>query len=409
MKKRGTPVYKILDEVVPKWKEKEKLVNIGLDVAQSKAPKKLADLFSSPTPCLLLQSVIRSLLRSIRSSMKNWSLQIQIDIAISIIGCAMFLLKAWRASSFGAYGYLNFTKAGFLEHSKNFNSEDMQTRMEGKNCIVTGANSGIGFETAHGLASRGACVYMVCRNKERGEAAVSKIQSMTGNRTVYLEICDLSSIGAIKSFASEFSSKDLPIHVLVNNAGVLENERVATSEGFEMNFAVNVLGTYAMTESMLPLLEKAAPDARVITVSSGGMYTEPLTEDLQFSDGKFDGPAQYARNKRVQVALTEKWAELYKDRGVGFYSMHPGWADTPGVAKSLPGFSKSLSGKLRTSEEGADTVIWLALQPKERLVSGAFYFDRTEARKHLPFGATGDSHVHVDSIFNKLRSFASVP
>ncbi|XP_018848102.2 dehydrogenase/reductase SDR family member 12 [Juglans regia] len=334
------------------------------------------------------------------------TLQFQSHLSIGLL--TMFLLKTWRSTAFGIFGYLNFTKAGYVEHSKNFKPEDMEARMNGKNCIVTGANSGIGYATAEGLASRGATVFMLCRNKERGEAALSKIQSATGNTNVHLEVCDLSSISDIKSFASRFSSNDVPIHILVNNAGVLENKRVTTSEGFELSFAVNVLGTYAITELMLPLLEKAAPDARVITVSSGGMYTSPLTKDLQFSDSNFNGVEQYARNKRVQVALTEKWAEIYKNKGIGFYSMHPGWADTPGVAMSLPTFSKSLSGKLRTSEEGADTVLWLAVQPKEKLVPGAFYFDRAEATKHLLFAATGGSHSIIDSIVDHLRSMSNL-
>ncbi|KAK1555670.1 hypothetical protein Q3G72_029762 [Acer saccharum] len=321
----------------------------------------------------------------------------------------MFLIKTWRQTAFGAFGYLNFTKNGFIEHSKNFKPEDMQACIEGKNCIVTGANSGIGYATAEGLASRGATVYMVCRSKERGEAALSAIRSKTGNQNVHLEVCDISSVNEIKSFASRISSNDMPVHILVNNAGLLENKRVTTSEGFELNFAVNVLGTYAMTELMLPLLEKAAPDARVITVSSGGMYTVPLTTDLQFSNEKFDGVEQYARNKRVQVALTEKWAEMYKNKGIGFYTMHPGWAETPGVATSLPSFNERFAGKLRTSEEGADTIIWLALQPKEKLVSGAFYFDRAEAAKHLKFSATAGSHSKIDSIVNSLRSMAALP
>lgn len=285
----------------------------------------------------------------------------------------------------------------------------MQVRLDGKNCIVTGANSGIGFATAEGLAVRGASIYMVCRSKERGETALSQIQSKTGNQKVYLEVCDLSSVSEIKLLAAKFTSKDLPVHVLVNNAGILEHKRITTPEGFELNFAVNVLGTFTLTELMLPLLEKAAPDARVITVSSGGMYTAPLTTDLQFSEGKFDGMAQYGRNKRVQVALTEKWAEMYKHKGIGFYSMHPGWAETPGVAKSLPGFSQKFSGNLRTSEEGADTVIWLALQPKEKLVSGGFNFDRAEAPKHLPVTATKGSHVLMDSIYDTLHSISGIP
>lgn len=294
------------------------------------------------------------------------------------------------------------------EHSKKFRPEDMEVQIEGKNCIVTGANSGIGYATAEGLASRGATVYIVCRNKERGEAALSKIQAATGNKNVFLEVCDISSTRDVKSFFTNFSSKDKPVHILVNNAGLLENNRLITSEGFEMNFAVNVLGTYTVTELMLPFLEKAAPDARVINVASGGMYTAPLTDDLQFSGDKFDGVEQYARNKRVLVALTEKWADKYKDKGVGFYSMHPGWAETPGVATSLPRFSKTLSGNLRTIEEGADTIIWLALQPTEKLVSGGFYFDRAEAPKHLPFAATKSSHVAIDSIVDRLHSFSNI-
>ncbi|KAK2982319.1 hypothetical protein RJ640_029728, partial [Escallonia rubra] len=108
------------------------------------------------------------------------------------------------------------------------------------------------------------------------------------------------------------------------------------------------------------------------------------------------------------VALTEKWAEIYNNKGIGFYSMHPGWAETPGVAKSLPSFSKSFSGKLRSSEEGADTIIWLALQAKEKLASGSFYFDRAEAPKHLTFAATRDSHAAINSIVDSLRSLSAL-
>lgn len=321
----------------------------------------------------------------------------------------MFLQRAWRLFTFGHYGFTQFTKSGFQEHSKKFNAEDMQIAMDGKNCLVTGANSGIGFDAAMGLASRGATVHIVCRNKEKGEAALSKIQSTTGNQNIHLQICDLSSITEVKSFASRFSTENRQLHVLVNNAGLLESNRVTTSEGLELNFAVNVAATYSLTELLMPVLEKVAPYARVITVSSGGMYTTPLTKDLQYSEQKFNGAMQYARNKRVQVALTEKWAQIYQDKGVGFYSMHPGWAETPGVAKSLSGFYEKLSGKLRTSAEGADTIVWLALQPKERLVSGAFYFDRAEAPKHLALAGTSCSHSLIDAIVEDLRSICGLP
>ncbi|BAH93606.1 Os06g0590301 [Oryza sativa Japonica Group] len=130
----------------------------------------------------------------------------------------MFIQKAWRTAAFGVYGFTQFTKSGFVEHAKKFREEDMQIRLDGKNCLVTGANSGIGFATAEGLASRGATVYMLCRNKERGETALSQIRSKTGNMNVHLEICDLSSISEVKSFATKFSSTDKPLHVLVSFA-----------------------------------------------------------------------------------------------------------------------------------------------------------------------------------------------
>ncbi|KAF8024995.1 hypothetical protein BT93_F1985 [Corymbia citriodora subsp. variegata] len=111
-------------------------------------------------------------------------------------------------------------------------------------------------------------------------------------------------------------------------------------------------------------------------------------------------------SKQESSVLTGKWAEVHKERGIGFYLMHPGWAETLGVAKSLPGFSKLLSGKLRTKEEGANEIIWLALQMKDKLVFGAFYFDRAQAPKCLMFAATGGSHTHIDSIIGKLRSLS---
>lgn len=280
--------------------------------------------------------------------------------------------------------------------------------MSGKNCIVTGSNSGIGFATAKALASRGASVYMVCRNKERGVKAVSEIKSNTGNESVYLEVCDLSSLKQVKDFAARFTASNLPLHVLVNNAGLMEHERKTTADGLELNFAVNVASVYVMTNLLLSALEKAAPDARVITVSSGGMYTVPLLSDLQFDEGSFDGVAQYARNKRVQVALTEKWAEEYGPKGIRFYAMHPGWADTPAVAKSLPKFKQMFENKLRTSEQGADTVVWLALQPNHKLQSGGFFFDRAEARKHLPGCGTTYSPAQIDSIVASIRSLCSM-
>ncbi|KAF5780638.1 putative NAD(P)-binding domain superfamily [Helianthus annuus] len=147
-------------------------------------------------------------------------------------------------------------------------------------------------------------VYMVCQNKARGEEAVSKIQSSTSNQTK----CSLG--GTVFGFFFIFM---VPTH----------------RKEYEMNFAVNVLGTYGMTELLLPLLEKSQPYACVITVASGRMYTTPLTTDVMIL-------AQVS-----MVALTEKWAQKYADKGIGFYVIHLGWVAMAGVAMSLSSFSKS--------------------------------------------------------------------
>jgi len=143
-----------------------------------------------------------------------------------------------------------------------------------------------------------------------------------------------------------------------------------------------------------------------------GCRTAGLVSPARISPASRFRPSEqgkYARNKRIQVALTEWWAEKYNNKGVGFYSMHPGWADTPGVAKGLPGFSEKLSGNLRSNDEGADTVLWLALQPKEKLSPGAFYFDRAVAPKHLKFAGTMSSHSQINSIVDSIRSICGLP
>ncbi|CAM6122827.1 unnamed protein product [Calypogeia fissa] len=322
----------------------------------------------------------------------------------------MVLIEAYRAAAFLSYGSLNFTRSAFLKHAKKFNEGETQTDMTGKNCIITGANQGIGYATAEALASRGANVYLVCRSQAKGEKALSDIKAKTDNQNVSLEVCDLSSMQQIKDLASKYASTDQPLHVLVNNAGLMENERVTTAEGLEMNFAVNVAGVYALTELLIPALEKAAPEARVITVSSGGMYTQPLSTYLQYEDQKkMDGTSQYARNKRVQVAMAEHWTEVYGPKGIGFYTMHPGWADTAALAQSMPGFRDRTKGLLRTVDQGADTIVWLAQQSNSQLQPAGFYFDRVNSSKHLAGFQTSYSPDQVIPLVSAIRALCGLP
>jgi dehydrogenase/reductase SDR family member 12 len=160
-------------------------------------------------------------------------------------------------------------------------------------------------------------------------------------------------------------------------------ERSRTDEGIELGFATNVLGPFLLTNLLLPVL-RAASDGRVINVSSGGMYTERLdAADLELDRRDYDPPSFYAHSKRCEVILTELWAEREPpESNVSFHSMHPGWADTPGVETSLPRFHKVLGPFLRDPAEGADTIAWLAGTDRTRIGSGRFWHDRESRPTH---------------------------
>jgi NAD(P)-dependent dehydrogenase (short-subunit alcohol dehydrogenase family) len=254
--------------------------------------------------------------------------------------------------------------------------------MDGKVALVTGATSGLGLAAASGMARLGARVRLLVRNAERGEKARAEVVERTGNDDVAVALCDLSSLADIRRFAAEFTERETRLDVLVNNAGVLPPERTTTGEGLELTFATNVAGPFLLTKLLLPLLRSSAP-ARVIDVTSGGMYTRRLdVDELQSEHGEFSGTTAYARTKRAEVVLAELWAERLAGTGVVVHSMHPGWADTPGLEASLPGFHKLLKPILRSAEQGADTIVWLAAAPEPGRTSGGLWHDRRERATH---------------------------
>ena len=153
--------------------------------------------------------------------------------------------------------------------------------MEGKNCVITGANSGIGKATAIALAKEGATIILVCRDKERGEKAKKEIVELTNNKNVELFLCDLSSQEDIRKLVSEFKGKYQSLHVLINNAGVMISKRILSDDGLEMNFAVNHLAPFLLTNLLLDILKKSAP-SRIINLSSG-LHKRGKMDDLQSS------------------------------------------------------------------------------------------------------------------------------
>jgi NAD(P)-dependent dehydrogenase (short-subunit alcohol dehydrogenase family) len=249
-------------------------------------------------------------------------------------------------------------------------------QMEGRTVLVTGATAGIGRAAAQRFAALGARTLLLARDAGRAAAAREQIVAATGNPDVDVVLADLSSPASVRGAVARITAQEAALHVLVNNAGVMSPERRLSADGIELTFATNVLGTFALTEGLRPLLVRSAP-ARIITVSSGGMYGQKLRlDDLQTERTEYAPAAVYARTKRAQVVLTQTWAAALAGSGVTVHAMHPGWADTPGVRDSLPRFHRLMGPALRTPEQGADTIVWLGAAAEPARSTGRFWHDR---------------------------------
>ncbi len=300
----------------------------------------------------------------------------------------------------------SFDRTGFRIHRLAFEAQDLDVDLSDKRCLISGANSGIGYETALALADLGAEVVLLCRNRERGEQAAQQIREQTGNARVFLELLDVSNLDSVRAAAARVSSG--PVDVLIHNAGVLPDERFETDDGIELTLATHLVGPFLLTRLLQGNLEKS-PDGRVIWVSSGGMYTRRLNlEDPNWSERDYDGVVAYAETKRAQVVLSELWAEALRGSSVVVNAMHPGWADTPSVKSSLPRFHRLTRNILRTPAEGADTVVWLAARLRARQSTGCFFFDREERRTHLlPF--TRESEADRRALWELCERLSAEP
>jgi dehydrogenase/reductase SDR family protein 12 len=275
----------------------------------------------------------------------------------------------------------SFDRSGFLRHEREFHPADLEVDLHGRVCLVTGANSGIGFETSLALAERGASVWLLCRNRERGDAAAREIRGRTGSRRVRSVALDVSDLADVERFVAQFGARK--VDVLVHNAGVLPPQRIESAQGHEITLATHVLGPSLLTRLLVPKLSRSE-DPRVVFVSSGGMYPKKLTlDDVEWRSRSYDGVAAYAQTKRMQVVLAELLAKRLTAQGIKVNSMHPGWADTPAVQSSLPRFWRLMKNRLRTPAQGADTVIWLACSPAASRETGGFWFDRARRSPYL--------------------------
>ena len=237
--------------------------------------------------------------------------------------------------------------------------------LAGRTALVTGASSGLGIATSAAFARLGAAVHLVVRDTAKGARVAAGIDG-----DVRVSRCDVSDLDDVRRFTETAGAVD----VLVHNAGVLPSGRTTTPQGHETTLATHVLGPLLMTELLQPL-------ERVVFVSSGGMYAQRLPlADPEYTEGTYRGAAAYARTKRIQVALLPLLATRWPATVVA--GTHPGWADTPGIAGSLPGFHRLTRPFLRDPDEGADTTAWVAAT-RPTPASGLFWHDRRPRDPHL--------------------------
>jgi dehydrogenase/reductase SDR family protein 12 len=271
----------------------------------------------------------------------------------------------------------SFTRTGYAIRRRLFRWDDPSAwSLAGRTVVITGPTSGLGREAARSMAGMGARLVLVGRDPTRLDQTRAALSEETGNHEIVTAVADMASLASVRAAADGILAREPRIDVLVDNAGAMFAERGVTTEGFERTFATTVLGPFVMLARLAPRLA-ASPDGRVVSVTSGGMYTQSLPlDDLMFEDGAYDGARAYARAKRAQVALMREWSRRLRGRGVAVNAMHPGWADTPGLAASLPAFRDRLGGRLRTPAEGVDTLLWLAAAPEGRAVTGRLFLDR---------------------------------
>lgn len=257
------------------------------------------------------------------------------------------------------------------------------TDLAGRTAIITGGNSGIGLETAVALASQGAHVVIAVRNAAKGAAAVADIAARSGNDTVEQMPLDLASIASIRSFAAAWLERDEPLHVLLNNAGLLMRARTTTADGFETTFGVNHLGHFLLTALLHDALVATGEGARVVTVSSGahrGARRGLDFDDLMWERRRYSGfgMGAYSASKLANVMFTRALARRLEGTGVTANALHPGFVGSNFAREGDGGRLGDVTMRLvrpfaLSPAKGALTSIHLASSPLVAGVTGEYF------------------------------------
>jgi dehydrogenase/reductase SDR family protein 12 len=271
----------------------------------------------------------------------------------------------------------SFSSIGFTVRDRLFRWQaPAPDALVGRTVLITGPTSGLGRVAAERFASHGARLILVGRNADKLEAVRADLSALGAADRTRIVVADMGSLASVRAAVDDLVATETTLDVIVDNAGAIFAERVIGPDGIESTWATMVVGPFVLVSGLMPLLRRS-DDARVIAVTSGGQYTQSLDlDDLEGSRQPYSGPRAYARAKRAQVALVREWDRRLGRSGVTVDAMHPGWADTPGLAASLPAFSRLMGPILRTASQGIDTLIWLATAPNPGTRGGQLYLDR---------------------------------
>lgn len=258
------------------------------------------------------------------------------------------------------------------------------TRIDGKVVVITGANVGIGKETAIDLARRGGKIYIACRDEKRGGDALIDIRKESRSEDVHFLQLDLASLASVREFSKKFHQLESKLHILINNAGIMGCPRTLTKDGFEMQFGTNHLGHFLLTNLLLDLLKAAAP-SRIVVVSALLHKRGEIKKDDLMGEISYGRQAAYCHSKLANNLFSHELARKLKGTGVTSNSLHPGVINTElgrhffseGILKTL--VKSTTSCFLKNCIEGAQTTICLAVDPDLEQVSGKYFNDCEEA------------------------------
>ncbi len=256
----------------------------------------------------------------------------------------------------------------------------MSEEMKGKTVLITGANSGIGLETALALAWMSAKVIMVARDPKTGQEALDMVKVKTSNDNVQLILCDFSSLKNVRALAKEVNEKCTKLDVLINNAGKIFGSRKLTEDGFEWTFGVNHLAPFLLTNLLLPLLKKSAPSRVVNTASVAHTFGHIDFDDIMSEKGYNDMKA-YSQSKLANVLFSLELSNRIKGTGVTSNSLHPGVVNThfADQGSAINNFIYKVFGfMMETPKQGARTTVYLASSPEVEGVTGKYFSARKQ-------------------------------